>query len=100
MFDLIVRNATLPNGRTLDIGIRDDRAVVHHGDAVGETRRQREIVHDRQYRASGVRRLAQQRHHGELMARIERGGWLIREQHAGARCHCARKRDARPFATR
>src|SRR5258705_4390390 len=32
MFDLIVRNATLPDGRTLDVGIRDGRiAAVERG---------------------------------------------------------------------
>jgi len=39
MFDLIVRNATLPDGRTLDIGIRDGRIAALERALAGEAGR-------------------------------------------------------------
>src|ERR1044072_8777988 len=39
MFDLIVRNATLPDGRTLDIGIRDGKIAALERDLAGDTGR-------------------------------------------------------------
>ena len=75
------RRAVPPTSRR-PARFRDDRAAIHHGHAIGEARRKRQIMHDGEHRAAGARGLAQQLHHGELMARIERGGRLVGEQHA------------------
>ena len=68
---------------------------IHHSDTIGEARREREIVHDGEHRAAAARGLAQQFHHDELVARIERGGRLVGEQHGRLRRERAGERDAR-----
>ena len=82
--------------------VGDQPAAVHHQHAVGKARGEREIVHHRQHRAAGARGVAQQPHHHELVARIERHGRLVGEQHGGlasrARAPAPRAPARRPTA--
>ena len=78
--------------------VRHEPSAIHHQHAVGEARRQREIVQDCQHGRPAVRHLCQQLHDDELMARIERHGRLVGEQDRCLRGERPRQRYARALA--
>ena len=78
--------------------VGDQAAAVHHHDAVGEARGEREVVHDREHRAAVMRGARQQLHHHQLMARIERDRRLVGEQDRRLARERPRQRDARALA--
>ena len=98
--------ASTPNTAAIRSGVntvarrafRDQPAAIHHHDAIGEARGEREIVHDREHGPAVMRGARQQLHHHELMARIERHGRLVGEQDRRLAGERPRERHARPLA--
>ena len=98
--------ASTPNTLAIRSGVSTSRgaalgnqsSAIHHHDAVGKARGERQVVHDREHGAAVMRSMREELHHHELVARIERRRRLVGEQYRRFGRERARKRDARPLA--